>query len=124
MNLQPGVEARGYVNSTTPDSLSSNRSFKVVMSPSFVSISPPNPSNLILSPTIGIELLEGVVSAASSFLTGSFLGFATGADGFALVVLVFFSGAGGGAGALRFLSSITISSDGVTVWCKWLRCSS
>lgn len=103
-NSQPGVEALGYVNSTMPDLLSSKRSFKVVLSPSFVSISPPNPSRSILSPTTGTGLFEG-----SAFLTGSFFGFAAGADAFALVVLVFFAGAGGGAGALRFLSSTTIS---------------
>lgn len=109
VNLQPGVEALGYVNSTTPDLLSSRSSFKDVLSPSFVSISPPNPSKSILSPTVGTEPFDDGASTASAFLAGSFFGFAAGADAFALVVLVFFSGTGGGAGALRFLSSTTIS---------------
>lgn len=49
-NLHPGVEALGYVNSTTPDLLASTSFLRVVFVPSFVSTSPPNPSKLMVLP--------------------------------------------------------------------------
>ena len=48
--LHPGVDAFGYEKRTTPDLLSSTICFNVTLSPSFVSISPPKPSNVIRSP--------------------------------------------------------------------------
>ena len=48
--LHPGVEALGYVKSTTPVLLSSTNFFKVTFSPSLVSTSPPKPSRTIESP--------------------------------------------------------------------------
>ena len=51
--LHPGVEALGYVNKTTPDLASSSNSFfRVVFSPSWVSISPPKPSRSIMLPVL------------------------------------------------------------------------
>ena len=51
--VHPGVEALGYVKSTTPPELASTSFFKVVFWPSWVSISPPNPSKVMVEPTEG-----------------------------------------------------------------------
>lgn len=58
-NLQPGVEALGYVNRTTPDLLASTSALRVVFVLSLVSISPPNPSRSTVWPTVGGTLPEG-----------------------------------------------------------------
>lgn len=65
VNIQPGVLARGYVNSTTPFLLSSTSFWRVVFSPSCVSISPPKPARVIESPTATLAaFLAGAAAAA------------------------------------------------------------
>ncbi len=106
-NSQPGVDALGYVNSTTPDLLSSTSFFSVVLSPSLVSTSPPKSSRLTTSPTATcLALLAGTgeaAAAAGSFLgAAAFLG-ATAVLGAAAVAFLG-RGAGAGSGALRLRS--------------------
>ena len=128
-NVQPGVDALGYVKSTTPERLFSTSSFRVVSSPSFVSIVPPNPSRSISSPTLSplpLELLEllagaGVSSAfTSAFATAAavFLVAAEAAlplEARGLETLLFSTGAGAGAG-LRSRSVTGIMAGVGGVW--------
>jgi hypothetical protein len=104
--LQPGVEALGYVKRTTPPLLSSMSFLSVVFTPSFVSISPPNPPRVIVSPTAifdALALAEPLLLEALGLLIAS-LTFATA---FATGPFFFAGGAAAGAasGALRLRNS-------------------
>lgn len=96
--LHPGVDALGYVKRTTPDLLSSTSCFKVTFSPLLVSISPPKPSIVIVSP-------------AATLLAVVFAPFVDEAPFLVEVVdlteLAFFTGGGVcmSAGALRLRNS-------------------
>lgn len=68
INSQPGVDALGYVNRTTPNLLVSTRCLRVVFAPSLSSISPPKPSKSIVLPTVGGFLDETCVERSSSLL--------------------------------------------------------
>lgn len=62
-----GVLAFGYVKSTTPFLLLCTSCASVTFCPSFVSISPPNPSSSIVSPCLGgVKALEEVFAAVSA----------------------------------------------------------
>jgi hypothetical protein len=118
LRLHPGVEALGYVNSTTPLLLSSTSFASVVLVPSCVSISPPKAVRSIVSPTLGGEDAPvGATAAVSPFalplpvtasLTASTFS-TTAAFAFSVAVLgaaFFLAGrTGAGGGVLRFLSS-------------------
>lgn len=110
VNLQPGVDALGYVKSTTPALLSSTSCLRVVFLPSLVSISPPNVARSIVFPTVAFTL--GVLEAEAS---GSFLGLDMTALTFSatlLTTLFFFAGgAGAGSTALRLRSSTGILTE-------------
>lgn len=103
MVLQPGVEALGYVNSTTPALLLSTSFASVVFSPSFVSISPPKPERSMLSPCFGGPALldfsatSSTFSLAASAIASSVTGSATGSSFLALLFGAAFFFAGGGA---------------------------
>lgn len=112
---------------TTPALLLSTSSFRVVLSPSLVSTSPPKPSRLMVSPLAALTFLsEPLAATGFSFSTGSSTGFSGAAlAGFPLTALLTFSvafatleeaflgaGAGAGSGALRLRSSTGIASGG------------
>lgn len=115
-NLQPGVDALGYVNKTTPVLLSSTSFASVVFVPSCVSISPPRLARSMLSPTdgapaAGADFFAPLGPPVTASLTASTLA-ATAA--FALPALevagfapaFFLAGrAGAGGGVLRLRSS-------------------
>lgn len=88
------------MNRTTPPLLSSTSCFRVVFKPSLVSISPPNPSRVMVSPT---EALVALLVLVAFGLTASL----TFAITFATGPFFFAGGAATGseAGALRFLNS-------------------
>lgn len=96
-SLHPGVEALGYVNNTTPFLLSSTSFFKVIFSPSWVSICPPNPSRSTISP---VAALLAAILAGSEDL-------ALLLPEEALIELAFFTGGGSAESvvALRFRNS-------------------
>lgn len=110
------------MNSTTPALLSSTSALRVVLTPSLVSISPPKPSRLIVSPTAGLaasdEPLVVLATTAATFSLTASLTLVAALAGLVagLAVLVVFlraGGAGGGAGAsLRLRSSIGMMGDG------------
>lgn len=114
LNLHPGVLAAGYVNRTTPALLAATSFASVVFSPSFVSISPPKPSSVMVSPTLGAPPLLEEAAAAGAALAGAAAGFAGAAFfagaalgasllalGAAAAAFFFAGGAGAGAGAGR-----------------------
>lgn len=106
-SLQPGVEALGYVKITTPDLLSSTRAFRVVLLPSWVSISPPKPSRATTSPTTGFAGLDEPLASAAlaAFADLPFTVSLTLAATFETLVCFLVGGSGAGAGALRLRSS-------------------
>lgn len=116
----------GYVKSTMPALLSATSLARVVFSPSLVSISPPNPSRVMLSPTFGAPAFEvwavaagaagstgvssgaaAVVSSGSALVASSLVGFAFDLEG-----ARFFGAGAGAAGAGLFLSSTMVAIGG------------
>lgn len=120
-NVQPGVEALGYVNNTTPLLDSSTNFPSVVFVPSCVSISPPKVARSIVDPTSAspaafasafpttasltastVSLTESCTFSATDLSASAFLPFAAAAGAF------FFAGragAGGAGASLRLRSS-------------------
>ena len=132
--LHPGVEALGYVKSTTPALLSSTRALRLDFTPSLVSTSPPKPSSEMMSPTWGLPVTgKPLVAGASAGAAGASAGAALGGRPRGLTASLTFAatlatldcffaagGSGGGAGALRLRSSTGISAMGgrgiLVVW--------
>ena len=124
--LHPGVEALGYVKTTTPALLSSTRALRLVLTPSLVSTSPPKPSSEMMSPTWGLPVTgKPLVAGASAGAAGASAGAALGGRPRGLTASLTFAatlatldcffaagGSGGGAGALRLRSSTGISAMG------------
>ena len=101
---QPGVEAFGYVNKTTPFLLSSTNFINVVFSPSFVSTSPPKPARVMVSPTATLAFVDDPLDTG---LLSVIVDLAL--EAVDLTELAFFIGGGGALSEALRLRSSTIA---------------
>ena len=103
-HLHPGVEALGYVKITTPLLLSSTNFSKVTFTPSLVSMSPPKPLKIMVSPVDALMAGAEPLVEDSPFLLEV-------VDWTDLTELAFFSGGGaaGSAAALRLRNSTILA---------------
>ena len=112
--LHPGVEAFGYVKMTMPLLLSSRSFFKVTLSPSFVSISPPKSSRLTVSPTLIVVLCavaDPLVEDSPFWLEAE-----------DLTELAFFAGGGGAAAAAGSEGVLRLRSSTIPMMFGLVRC--